>query len=207
MENNESTYLLKMVQQIKTAEKSEVNGVQDDVGAFVGAGEDHTMLFDVQDVIDLAAEGVGLGGQVQHQNGKSLFARAKIITLIQRLIGSSTGFRTDTDISGNLAHRERQLQRWTSTADTDVDLSLEGSESGGAWDQFKANEQLFGLKSDYDENIYTTKIDRSNPSYREREAAAIRLAQDIEGTSTSNAHVREERGIVDEDAGLDEEEK
>ena len=123
------------------------------------------------------------------------------------LKGSSVGFRTDTDISGNLAFRERQLQRWTSTADTDVDLSLDGSGLGGTWDQFKANEQLFGLKSDYDENIYTTRIDRSNPSYREREAAAIRLAQDIEGTSTSNAHIREERVMNDEDGGLDEEEK
>ena len=99
------------------------------------------------------------------------------------------------------------MQRWTSTADADVDLALEGSGSGGAWDQFKANEQLFGLKSDYDENIYTTRIDRSNPSYREREAAATRLAQDIEGASTNNSHVREERGMNDEDGGLDEEDK
>ena len=137
----------------------------------------------------------------------TLSSRTKCITLNHYFIGSSIGFRTDTDISGNLALRERQLQRWTSNAETDVDLSLEGSESGGAWDQFKANEQLFGLKSDYDENIYTTRIDRSNPSYREREAAAIRLAQDIEGTSTSNAHVREERGMIDEDVGLDEEDK
>ncbi|CAD6589729.1 MAG: hypothetical protein ASARMPRED_004182 [Alectoria sarmentosa] len=189
MENNESSFILKMVQQIRTTEKSEVNGAQDDVGAYFGVGEDHTTLFDTQNVADLAVEGVGLGAQEKYRNG------------------STAGFRTDTDISGNLAFRERQLQRWTSTADTDVDLSLEGSGSGGTWDQFKANEQLFGLKSDYDENIYTTRIDRSNPSYREREAAAIRLAQDIEERSTSNAHIREERGMVDEDGGLDEEEK
>lgn len=188
-ENNETTYILKMVQQIKTMEKSEVNGARDDLGAFVGVGDDHTMIFDIQDVTDLAVEGVGLGTQDKHQNGPT------------------AGFRIDTDISGNLAFRERELQRWTSTADTDVDLSLEGSGSGGTWDQFKANEQLFGLKSDYDENIYTTRIDRSNPSYREREAAAIRLAQDIEGTSTSNVHIREERGMIDENGGLDEEEK
>lgn len=72
MENNESTYILKMVQQIKTTEKSEVNGAQDDMGAFVGAGEDHTMIFDTQDVTDLAVEGVGLGAQDKHQNGNSL---------------------------------------------------------------------------------------------------------------------------------------
>ena len=91
--------------------------------------------------------------------------------------------------------------------ETDVDLSLEASGTGGEWDQFKANEKLFGLKSDYDENIYTTTIDRSNPSYREREARAQRLAQEIEGSSTSNAHVREERGIIEKDGELDEEDK
>ena len=120
--------------------------------------------------------------------------------------GSSTAFRTDADISGNLALRERHLQRWTPTSgDTEVDLSLD--DSGGTWDQFQANEQLFGLKSDYDENIYTTSIDRSNPLYRQREAAASRLAQEIEGSSSNNTHIREERGMMDQDIGLDDEDK
>lgn len=76
MENNESNYILKMVQQIKTTEKSEVNGAQDDMGVFVGTGEDHTVLFDIQDVADLAVEGVGLGAQEKHQqqNGNNLSA-------------------------------------------------------------------------------------------------------------------------------------
>lgn len=76
MENNESCYILKMVQQIKITEKNEVNGAQDDMGVFVGAGEDHTVLFDIQDVADLAVEGVGLGAQDkhQHQNGNNLSA-------------------------------------------------------------------------------------------------------------------------------------
>ena len=125
----------------------------------------------------------------------------------QRCTGSTSGFRTDADISGNVNVRERQLQRWNPSTDIDADLSLESSTSGGEWDQFKANEQLFGLKSDYDENIYTTTIDRSNPSYREREARAQRIAQEIEGSSTTNAHIREERGITDEDDKLDEEDK
>lgn len=71
LEHNESTYILKMVQQIKTTEKSEVNGTQDEMGAFVGVGEDHTMLFDIHDVTDLAVEGVGLGAQDKHQNGNN----------------------------------------------------------------------------------------------------------------------------------------
>ena len=74
MENNESSFILKMVQQIRTTEKSEVNGAQDDVGAYFGVGEDHTTLFDTQNVADLAVEGVGLGAQEKYRNGNNLFA-------------------------------------------------------------------------------------------------------------------------------------
>lgn len=81
MENNESMYMLKMVQQIRTSEKNEVNGAQDDMGAFVGVGEDHTMLFDFRDVTDLAVEGVGLGTQDKHQNGNNLSAWPIITTV------------------------------------------------------------------------------------------------------------------------------
>lgn len=120
-------------------------------------------------------------------------------------LGVGTAFRTDTDISGNFVTRERNLQRWEPSADAGVDMSLEGS--GGAWDQFQANEQQFGLKSDYNENIYTTSIDKSHPDYRRREAEAIRLAQEIEGGQADNAHVREERGINHPEDNADEEEK
>ena len=72
MENNESFYILKMVQQIKTIEKSEANGAQDGMGALVGTGEDHTMLFDFTDVTDLAVEGAGLGAQDKLPNGNPL---------------------------------------------------------------------------------------------------------------------------------------
>ena len=123
--------------------------------------------------------------------------------------GANAGFLTDTDISGSAAPRERELQRWTSSAETDLDLSLEQSVSGSgeAWDQFKANEKLFGLKTDYNEEIYTTAIDRSNPSYRELEAKAQQLAREIEKSAAKDAHTREERGVVGDDEPLDEEAK
>ena len=123
--------------------------------------------------------------------------------------GATTAFRTDADISGHLAIRERSLQRWQpSAADTDVDLSLEADTTeSGPWDQFEANSQLFGLKSDYDENIYTTRIDKQNPQYRQRLAAAEKIAQEIDAGSATNAHMREERNLTVDDDGLDEEEK
>ena len=83
-------------------------------------------------------------------------------------------------------------------------MSLEGP---GDWDQFAANEQRFGVKTDYDETIYTTKIDRSGPLYRMRELEAERISREIVADTSSNTHLREERGLQNEDDGTEEEAK
>ena len=70
MESNESSYLLKMVQQLKSAGKNEVNGVQDEFEMLVGVGEDHAMTFDIKDVSGLTVEGVGMVANEKLQNGK-----------------------------------------------------------------------------------------------------------------------------------------
>lgn len=129
------------------------------------------------------------------------------MTFILTTVGTSSGFRTDSEISGNLAMRERNLQRWEPSNDTDVDLSLE-SAGGAGWDQFEANERLYGVRSNYDEGIYTTSIDRSNPLYKQRAARAEKIVREIESDFATNAHVREERGLaVGDDSGMNEEEK
>jgi hypothetical protein len=118
-----------------------------------------------------------------------------------------SGFKTDTDISGGVVGRQRELQQWEGSAETGVDLSLD-DHGGKPWDQFEANERLYGLRTNYDESFYTTTIDKSHPEYKEREAKAERLAREIEGTSSMNAHVAEERGQkAADDSGLDEEAK
>lgn len=127
--------------------------------------------------------------------------------------GARSGFRTDTAIStNNRLGNERALQPWVPDAGDGIDGSLEKSSSGGAWDQFAENERLFGLKTDYDENIYTTTIDKSHPQYRERMAAADRKAREIERSLPTTAHVAEERvmdfvGGGGNDQGGDEEDK
>ncbi|SLM34481.1 LsmAD domain [Lasallia pustulata] len=191
LENNEPTYFFKMVRRVKLASEAESNGVVNSEVEYIGSGEDHAMSFEAKDVIDLAVKDVSFNVQDKGQNG------------------ATTAFRTDADISGNLAFRERSLQRWQPpAADADVDVSLEADTTGsGTWDQFEANSQLFGLKSDYDENIYTTRIDRQNPQYQQRLAAAEKIAQEIDAGSATNAHVREERNLTVDDDGLDEEEK
>lgn len=103
--------------------------------------------------------------------------------------------------------RERALQRWEPSGDSNVDLSLESSGTTG-WDQFEANKKLYGVESSYDENIYTTQIDRSNPQYRQREAIAEKVAREIEGSTPANSHIAEERTRdADRTDGLDEEDK
>lgn len=105
--------------------------------------------------------------------------------------------------------RERDLQAWSSGAEgwgaggiedssngiaglsLDEDLSKStssrrggngGGGNGGStagWDQFAANERMYGLKTDYNEEIYTTKLDRSTKDFKDREARAAQLEREI----------------------------
>ncbi|KAL8711363.1 MAG: hypothetical protein Q9220_004260 [cf. Caloplaca sp. 1 TL-2023] len=187
LEGKESKYLLKMVQRVSSSERAETNGNHETLGEYIGSGEDHAVSFETKDVADLAVDGVTFETSQKATNGLT------------------AGFRTDNDISGKTAPRERNLQRWEPSIESETDMSLEGT--GGAWDQFQANEQRFGLRSDYNENIYTTSIDRSHPDFHRREAEALRIAQEIEGGQADNAHVREERGILHTEDTMGEEEK
>ncbi|GAA5877431.1 hypothetical protein JCM16303_003329 [Sporobolomyces ruberrimus] len=85
-----------------------------------------------------------------------------------------------------------------------------GNGGGGGWDQFAANERMYGLKTDYNEEIYTTKLDRSTKDFKDREARAAQLEREIlKGTSglASNAHMAEERGEQVDDDNVNEEDR
>ncbi|KAF8206468.1 hypothetical protein K438DRAFT_1669336 [Mycena galopus ATCC 62051] len=126
-------------------------------------------------------------------------------------------FRTDTDISQKKpAPRERELQAWQPS--TDVGLNPQsgggggddetfGAASKGQWDQFNVNEKLFGVKTSFDEDAYTTKLDRSAPDFKAREREAQRLANEIIGAGTNNPHIAEERNQNVDDSGANEEDK
>ncbi|KAL9100539.1 MAG: hypothetical protein Q9163_004096 [Psora crenata] len=172
MDKEEPRYLLRMVQQTRHGNKAEINGVRETMSDYVGVGDDHAMSFNAQDVVDLAVDGAMAALQDKRSNGVP------------------TGFRTDADIAGHKIGQERELQPWVPPPDTEVDQSLESSGSTGTWDQFQANENLFGVRSDYDESIYTSRIDKSHPNYREREAAAMRMAQKM-GESSSDVNEAE----------------
>jgi PAB1-binding protein PBP1 len=107
---------------------------------------------------------------------------------------SLIAFRTDTDISQKKgAARERELQQWQPGADgpnasgggQPEDDTFGPGTNRTHWDQFAANEKLFGVKTQFDENVYTTKLDRSGADFKEREREAQRIANEIIGVCSA----------------------
>lgn len=50
-----------------------------------------------------------------------------------------------------------------------------------SWDQFDANEKLFGVTTSFDEHAYTTPLNRDAPDFKEKEKKAQQLANEILG--------------------------
>lgn len=105
---------------------------------------------------------------------------------------------------------ERALEPWVPDEGVPQRPELENvfdSPWTGGWDQFKVNEKLFGVKSTFDEDLYTTKLERG-PKTRELEEVAMRIAREIEGEETHDLHLAEERGTcAHADLDIDEETK
>ncbi|KAH1204409.1 Polyadenylate-binding protein-interacting protein 4 [Glycine max] len=91
----------------------------------------------------------------------------------------------------------RELQRWVPDEDDQQCPELENIFDGPwnrGWDQFETNEMLFGVKSTFNEDFYTTKLE-IGPQTRELEKQALRIAREIEGEETQDLHLAEERGL------------
>ena len=113
--------------------------------------------------------------------------------LFSRLALRLVAFKTDTDISQKAPRRERELQAWQADLPPPVvtaagpthghhndDITFGAGSSGhGGWNQFTVNEKLFGVKTGFDEELYTTKLDRSGADFAEREKRAQALANEI----------------------------
>lgn len=196
-----------MVQRASAPADQRTHGLSDAASPFLGSAPDHSMTFDTKEVTDIAVVNVSPSEVIAKESNGMPLSHESSPMHVNPSIGASAGFRTDTDISGSLAVRERNLQRWEpSSTDMGHHLSLESSGTG-SWDQFETNQRLFGATTSYDENIYTTRIDRSDPSYKRKEAEAARIAREIEGTGTDNPHLKEERGQAPEGDGHDEEDR
>jgi len=124
-------------------------------------------------------------------------------------MSSRDTFKTDSAISGKSGEIfERQLQKWEpEKGNYDISLELTDDGTNEKWDQFETNEKLFGITTDYDEEIYTTALDRTKSDFKKREQEAIKIAAEIEKASTENIHLAEERGQIIDDSDMDEEDR
>ncbi|RPA81826.1 hypothetical protein BJ508DRAFT_326068 [Ascobolus immersus RN42] len=86
--------------------------------------------------------------------------------------------KTDAEIAQRAVKAVKALEKWDGGIEFDYS-NLEDS-SVGNWDQFSANERLFGIKSSFDEHQYTTKIDRTAVDFDIREKTAANIALEIE---------------------------
>ncbi|RMD40908.1 hypothetical protein DV735_g4250, partial [Chaetothyriales sp. CBS 134920] len=183
---NNAKITLKMTKKLPSSPGTSANGLGSREAALVGSSPEYAMTWDVRDLVEIDLEDL------------SLVETAKLAN------GSSSKFRTDADISGNLHRGARTLQKWVPDGPDDTDYSLETG-STGDWDQFATARQMTGIESTYHENDYTTALDKNSLSYKMKEAEAERVEREILGTSSSNIHIREERG-QQVDHGADDEE-
>ena len=136
--------------------------------------------------------------------------------------GQDLPFMTDAEIRaaaalqqgpGTLAGQDRELEPFKCDEDLgqfeggledDAEAQLDStSKRVKDFDQFKLNEEKFGIKTDdWKEEEYTAPIDKSDPAYPEQVKRAEQLAAEIEGTwvgggatTMSNMHVRDERNL------------
>jgi len=93
------------------------------------------------------------------------------------------------------------MVKWTEEQIGGGEIELEKDKSSqGKFDQFEINQQKFGLKTDYDENSYTTKLNKDEFTQEEIRRAE-KIAKEIEGSDIvsemrNNRHLLEERGKV-----------
>jgi hypothetical protein len=164
----------------------------------------------------LKAVNVIQGDSAKVQHGSTVVVPAdRIVSLHCKSLrlGNSNGkgeaFRTDTEISSTLADKGRDLvaagSAWTSGAITGKASRADGLLGDGPrkpaaglrgnigeWDQFRANEELFNVQAKFDENLYTTELDKSSIDTAKIKEAE-RLAREIEKTVSTNIHIAEER--------------
>lgn len=194
---------LKMTKKSQAADSGQANGASSREAALVGSSPEHAVTFDVRDITDIHIPAFSLPEPPRMANGKS-HVQHRDSLLIRT--GSAAKFRTDADISGNQSRGERALQPWVPDGPENTNLSLEFGATGD-WDQFAANQKLFNTQSTYNENDYTIALDKSSDSYKSREAAAAKKEREILGSQSTNAHMREERGLVAQNDFDDEEAK
>lgn len=167
--------VLKRVRSLK-ADSASPNDIAQDVPLI------ESLVVQGKDLVDVTATAIDLAERV-----------TPLPPPVQGQKGPDT-FRTDVEITGvpfDGSSDGRQLKRWADEMDELSPVNLpqrqapvSGALEGGpnrntSWDQFAINEKKFGTKTNYNEDFYTTKLDRTGSDFKERERKAAAMAQQI----------------------------
>ena len=129
-----------------------------------------------------------------------MFPGAQILS-VTAMEADQSKFRTDEETSRG-GPGERSLQAWSGEEGALSGVALERGKSGStSWDQFAVNEQLFQVKSTYQEELYTTPLDKRRLTPEQRQHAE-RIAQQIESGRSHGGRDQELDGEQDEEAAF-----
>ncbi|CAL8284490.1 unnamed protein product [Merluccius merluccius] len=143
-----------------------------------------------------------------------IFSPSDLVTMTCKDVDLNYATRdtfTDTGIATrvNGEHKEKVLHRWdggdSNGERENYDLDKDSSNGWDASEMFRYNEAKYGITSTYDSSLsmYTVPLERgSSEGYRQREARAARLANEIEASPQYRQRVN-----MENDDGKSEEEK
>jgi len=119
------------------------------------------------------------------ESGDASEGHALIVSLARRIEEAADSFKTDTDITR--AHgcpHQKVLYRWDTGSDhsrepllpSNVIIGTSGEDrmdGEASWDQFEVNERLYGVRTSFDELLYTTPLP-NQPKLRKRAEAVAK---------------------------------
>ena len=137
-----------------------------------------------------------------------------------KLVNNNTDFVTDFQISSKNTKISKPEEKLVKFQINEKDnngkfafQSLEDDENDKnkreSWDQFEINKKKYNVISTYDENLYTTVLDKNKIS-KELNDFADKIYNEIKNSNKdeTNIHILEDRGVIDEkDGDYNEEEK
>lgn len=122
---------------------------------------------------------------------------------------AKSSFETDVDISAKKKPIiKKQLVAFKLGENEQLYQGNLEEESNVKWNQFELNKQKYNVTSTYNKNNYTTQLD-PNMIPQEHKIKTEKIIKEIYSApaESTNIHVLEDRGLVDANEDMDEEDK